>query len=458
MAHAYKPYLWIDQYQPSAMFGSVMALSGIDGVELAYHGPSGCYTIAGHIRTDQAPMGTYSAMRPSGITEDNLVMGTSMDKLRQLLKFIKLESEYARRKPKLLAVVNTDSTAITGDDIVGVAKQFEKETGVPSISVDAPGFKGWDVTGYDLTFRALLTKFAKPNVAKKPDSINLIAPYLLSSQNWLFDFEGIKDLLNKLGLSINCVLTRNTKIEEIENFAAAQVNLMLTNEDLPFFTKETEKLGVPNFGADLPLPYGLVNTEEWYAGIAAKFGKLEKAHELLKETGKKVKRVLGFNYSYTWQSNLMMQKRAALIGRAHFISSMARFLYYDLDIYPEIVVLQAASKESVDSSTQLLKSMEKDGMTVNIIVNPPYIEFARAVKSADIDFVLGSRIEKTLIEGMGIAHHSIGSSYYFNTFRYIPFPYVGYEGVLYLVQELGLAMEDMFHEREGWKGMKFKNI
>ena len=49
--------------------------------------------------------------------------------------------------------------------------------------------------------------------------------------------------------------------------------------------------------------------------------------------------------------------------------------------------------------------------------------------------------------GMGIAHHAIGSSYYFNTFRYLPMPYVGYEGILYLLQELGLAMEDMFHER-----------
>jgi len=455
---AYKPHIWTDQYQPSAMFGSVLALSGIEGVELAYHGPAGCYTIATHIRTDQAPMGTYSAMRPSGITEDNLVMGTSMDKLRQLLKFIRFESEYAKRKPTLLAIVNTDSTAITGDDMVGAAKMFEKETSVPSISVDAPGFKGWDITGYDLVYRALLTKFAKPDVSKKPNSVNIIGPYLLASQNWLFDFEGIKDLLNKLGISINCVLTRNTKIEDIENFGAAQLNLMLTNEDLPLFTKEVEKLGVPNFGAELPLPYGLRNTEEWYYGIAAKFGKLDKAKEILQEASKKVRDVLRFNYSYTWQSNLMLQKRAALIGRAHFIASMARSLYYDMAMYPEVIALQAATKESVDGAENLLKSMEKDGFSPKILINPPYVELARAVKEAEVDFVLGSRIEKTLIEGMGIAHHAIGSSYYFNTFRYLPVPYVGYEGILYLLQELGLVMEEMFHEKEAWKKLCYKNI
>jgi hypothetical protein len=44
------------------------------------------------------------------------------------------------------------------------------------------------------------------------------------------------------------------------------------------------------------------------------------------------------------------------------------------------------------------------------------------------------------------------------TFRYLPVPYVGYEGILYLLQELGLAMEDMFHEREAWKKLCYKNI
>ena len=458
MARAHKPHIWTDQYQPSAMFGSVLALSGIDGVELAYHGPSGCYTIAGHIRTDQAPMGTYSAMRPSGITEDNLVMGTSMDKLKQLLKFIKLESEHTKRTPSLLAVVNADATAITGDDIAGAARGFEKETGVPSISVDTPGFKGWDVIGYDLSYKTLLTKFAKPDVPKKPDSVNLIAPYLMASQNWLFDFEGVKDLLGKLGVSINCVLTRNTKIEDIENFAAAQLNLMLTNEDLPLFRKETEKLGVPNFGAELPLPYGLVNTEEWYLAIAEKLGKLDKGHEVLKEASEKVRQVLRFNYSYTWQANLMMQKRAALIGRAQFAASIARCLYYDMDIFPEVIALQAGTQESIDGAKKLLKSLEDDGLSLQILVNPPYVEFARAVKDAEIDFVLGSRVEKTLFEGMGIPHHALSSSYYFNTFRYLPYPYVGYEGILYLIQELGLAMEDMFHEKESWKGKLYKNI
>jgi len=233
---------------------------------------------------------------------------------------------------------------------------------------------------------------------------------------------------------------------------------MLTNEDLPLFTKEAEKLGVPNFGGDLPLPYGLRNTEEWYYGIAAKFGKSDEAYKVLQEGSKKVRDVLRFNYSYTWQSNLMLQKRAALIGRAHFIASMARCLYYDMAMYPEVIALQAATKESVDRVKKLLESMEKDGMSPKILINPPYVEFARAVEEAEVDLVLGSRIEKTLIGGMGIAHHAIGSSYYFNTFRYLPMPYVGYEGILYLLQELGLAMEDMFHEREAWKRLCYKNI
>ena len=122
-------------------------------------------------------------------------------------------------------------------------------------------------------------------------------------------------------------------------------------------------------------------------------------------------------------------------------------------MYPEVVSLQAASKESVDGAKKLFGSMEKDGMSPQILANPPHIEFARACREGEVNFVLGSRIEKTLIEGMGIAHHAIGSSYYFNSFKYLPMPYVGYEGILYLLQELCLTMEDMFHEREVCKNM-----
>jgi nitrogenase molybdenum-iron protein alpha/beta subunit len=150
----------------------------------------------------------------------------------------------------------------------------------------------------------------------------------------------------------------------------------------------------------------------------------------------------------------MLQKRAALIGRAHFIASMAN----DMAIYPEVVALQAATKESVDGATKPIKAMEKDEMSPKVLINPAYVEFARAVREAEVDLVLGSRIEKTLMEGMGIAHHAIGSSYYFNTLRYLPVPYVGYEGILYLLQELGLGTEDMFHEREAWKRLCYKNI
>lgn len=451
-----KRYAFREMYEPSAMMGAVLALSGIKGVEIAFHGPGGCYTIATHIRTDQAPLGVYSEMRPSGITEDNLVMGTSEEKLRQLLKFIKADT---RVKPSLLAIVNTDATAITGDDIAGQARRFEEESGVPSIAVDAPGMKGWDVIGYDLSYKALLSKFAgKDGVEKKENSVNLIAPYMLSSQNWIFDLEGIKNLLKKIDIDVNCILTRNTTLQDLERFSAAKLNLMLTNEDLPLFDKETERLGVPNFGAELPLPYGLQNTEEWYLAVANQLGKTEKAQEVLREASKATKGVLSFNYTFTWLANLVMQKRAAIIGRSAFAASIARFLFYDMDAYPTIVALQGATHQSLDKAKKLLEPVEKDGYPVKILENPPYIEFARAIKEEGVDFVIGSRIEKTLVEGMNFPHLSLGSAFYFQSFRFVPYPYVGYEGALYLIQELALVMADMFHEKDIWRRMLYENI
>jgi len=439
------------------MMGAVLALSGIEGVELAFHGPSGCYTIAGHVRTDQAPMGVYFSMRPSGVTEDNLVMGTSMEKLSQLVKFMKMT--FQKERSRLFAIVNTDSTAITGDDILGTARRFEKDTGFPAIAVDAPGFKGWDVVGYDLSYRALLGKFApSDSLAKVPDSVNIIAPYMLPSQNWIFDFEEIKSLLARLGIRINCVLTRNTRIEDIKNFSAAQWNLQLSAEDFPSFQKETDRLGVPSFGADLPLPYGVANTEAGYLGVARRFGKEDKARDIFAEDSKRVKSILGFNYTYTWLANLLMQKRVAVIGREKFAASIARMLFYDLDAYPDMVILQGSGRPAFERSKALLADIEKDGYPVKIMENPSYIEVARLIQESEVDFVIGSRIEKPLIEGTRIPHLSLGSAGYFQSFRFVPYPYVGYNGSLYLLQELGHVMHDMMTEKEMWRGLRFKNM
>ena len=59
---------------------------------------------------------------------------------------------------------------------------------------------------------------------------------------------------------------------------------------------------------------------------------------------------------------------------------------------------------------------------------------------------------------MRIPHLNIGGAYYFQAFRFVPYPYVGYKGMLYLFQELGLVMADMFQERDKWRGLLYENI
>lgn len=445
-----------DMYQPSANMGAVLALSGVKGMQIVYHGAPGCNTIVGHVRTDQAPLGAYTGMILTGPRHDHIIMGTSIERLRQTLKFLKAT---ARTKPTVLSIVNADATALIGDDIVGSAKAFEQETGIPSIAIDAPGMKGWDTIGYDIVYKELLAKFAKKEgIQKREDTINIICPYGLWSQNWIFDFEAIKELLNKMDIKVNCTLTRNTTIEEIKNFASAKMNIMLTNEGLPLFTKESEKLGVYNFGHNLPLPYGISNTEDWCMAIAEEMGKTEKAQQVLKESSEKVKSIIGLNYSFTWQANLMMQKRVAIIGRAGFAASIARSLYYDFDTYPSLVALQAGTHQAFDTSKRLLDPIIKDNIEINILENPPYLKLAQTIRDGEIDFVIGSRVDKQLIESMRIPHLSLGGAYYFLSYRYIPYPYVGYEGSLYLAQELAQVLTDMFHEKEKWKALLYKEL
>ncbi|MDP2725327.1 MAG: hypothetical protein Q8O44_03530, partial [Syntrophales bacterium] len=65
--------------------------------------------------------------------------------------------------------------------------------------------------------------------------------------------------------------------------------------------------------------------------------------------------------------------------------------------------------------------------------------------------------EKSLIEGIGVAHLSLAGLYsILGTYNFIPFPSVGFRGVLYLFTMLGQLVEKAFHEPQRWRELRFR--
>ncbi|MDY6861768.1 MAG: nitrogenase component 1 [Thermodesulfobacteriota bacterium] len=437
-----------DTFQYCALAGAALACSGLKDCGIIVHGSPGCGWVCRWMRSDHAIV-NYVPVISDVILEDDIIFG-GIKKLDESVGW-GLKSW----KPKVLYILQACSGSLISDPIESVIAKYEFESDIPIINIDSGGYRGLAATGVDMVFTETLKRFARDVENPDDKSVNLIAPFLMGSSDWVFDLDEIKRLLTEMGLKINCVLTQNTSLEDIVKFNHAKRNLYLTYENLPDFNDYEDAHDIKRIGFDIPLPIGIANTEEWYFAVAEEFGLRKKAEEVLKRERKGL-RNLNFWYNATWVMNWVSNKRVVVAGPAPWAASFANFLYYDLATFPEIIVLYDETENSIERAKGILTELKKDFEPI-ILENPLYIQVLEAIRSRPIEFAVGRNQEKMLFEGEGIAHLSLaGMQTILGHFNFIPYPSMGYKGILYLLSMLGRVVEGAFHEPQKWKDLKFK--
>lgn len=445
---ANSPY--IDLMRPGSFVGAVLTASGINNALIVFHGIAGCNIEAVHFRSDQVPGGGYVPIIPTGLNEHDCIQGGN-EKLLRTLRDTIAQAQKRKRPPDVVFVLTSDATSIVGDDIANAARIVEEETGVNVIALDTPGFLGGTAKGVDAALTALLRRFAaNEESSEQKNGVNIIAPYLMGSKNWINDNDEIVRLLQGAGIAVNTVLTRNFRLDELNKFAQAKYNLNLSGENLSEFEELSSQFGVSSYDKNLPLPIGAANTEEWLLSIAKDIGQEEKAKEILVADQKFVQRQLRFNYNFSWMSTLMYQKRCGLLAHAKFGVSLARCLLWDFGIVPRVVGLIAESDRAVNQAMELLEAI-KGQADIKILINPTYFEYGNTLKEAKVDFSIGAIHDKALSLGHNIPHLSLCGYHFFNQYNFIPYPNMGIRGILGLLTELSRVMEEAFYIKDTMK-------
>lgn len=437
-----------DSSQRCCLGGASQAISGLKGSAIIIHGSPGCAWMARWMRSDQA-LTNYCPAIATGLLEHEIIFG-GKEKLTKLVEWA-----LTTWKPGQLFILQGCSGSLINDPVEIVVADFEKSHKIPIIYLDTGGFRGLEATGNDMVFSAMLDRFSKTSSGEKKGTVNIIAPYLSGSNNWPFDLEEIKRLLNLLGLKINCILTYNTSVEEVERFSEAEADIFLTFEELSQLKDYEEEHGIKRLGLDLPLPIGIANTEDWFYGIAKEFGKEEKAREVFKEE-RTILEPLKYHYNATWVQTWMANKYASVIGPSTWAASFANFLYFDMAAFPAVIALYGETEESMGRARKILGGLTKYYDPL-ILENPLYIQAIDAIRECHVDFAIGQTQEKSLLEGHGIPHLSLaGVHTIFGAFNFIPYPSTGIRGVLYLLSMMGRLIEHTFHEPLRWQDLRFR--
>ena len=224
--------------------GVCSALFELGGM-VVMHDPSGCnstYNTHDEIRWyDQD-----SLIFISGLNEMEAIMGSDEDLIRDITESARIYS------PKFIAIANSPIPYITGMDFDAISRLIEEETGIPTFYISTNGMHDY-TRGAGLAFLHLAERFVKacpPDYVKNKKRCNILGftPLDFASQESL---KSLRAKISAAGLEILSCWAMGDTLEQIEQSACADVNLVVSSTGLRTAQYMYREFGIP-FVAGIP--------------------------------------------------------------------------------------------------------------------------------------------------------------------------------------------------------------
>jgi light-independent protochlorophyllide reductase B subunit len=419
-----------------ALEGVASVAAGIRDVSIVIHSPQGCAaTVASAFDAHEIDF-TRRKIGCTRLFESDIIMGAG-EKLEHLIR----EADRSFNR-SVMFVVGTCAADIIGEDIEGLCKNIQPEVNAKLIPVAAGGFRGNSYDGINLGLKAL-APFIRKSRGNVADSVNIIAPQASINPTWMADLEWVREVLGALDIEVRAVLPHNVSMEELASFGEAKANILLTHDaGYAFGRKIQESEAIPLILGDIPLPVGLTNTARWIRAVGTYFDREDKAEEIISAGEERVADVLR-------RRALMIipryrNLRVAVSADAAFGIGLLRLLFEELEMIPELVLIRSDSREA-------RKILERELQSLNI---SPAVAFGadgykikKALEDSRADAVIGSSWEKYMAEeiGMKVAFDVFSPT---NRDVYLDKAYMGYEGMLNMLEIIGNDWERAFRSRE----------
>ena len=398
---------------PSDRMGTIWTLSTIKDVYIIEFGPAGTthFAIEGLMQLNaEHKANVYT----THINETDISFG-KQDRLENAI----LEID-AQHKPKYIFVMASSISAIIGTDIESVCYEMQSNVNAKLIPITTGGYNGDHTVGIEKTIEMLCKEIVKETLNKRSNSYNIIGNNA-DMFNFLSDVEEIGSIMkNAFNLDLNTVFTAYTSIDEIEKAGEAEFNLVLRSEGI----KGAEVLKKNNrmdyyYGR----PYGLEGTTLWIRNIGEQFGVQVNEAYIVEQTRKLRKHLM----SYKFMVRGLKNKSVILVGDYDVVIGLANMVD-ELGLNVEKIIVKHRLSKKVkklipEKWTNILESELTERQIEEYLSNTP----AYLLMADEATLQLNNRSRLHLqIANPNFTKYSI--------YPYTPF--VGYRGVLYMIQSL----------------------
>lgn len=265
---------------------SMSALMSMEDSVFIVHSPQGCVgcaTMANDLyRVGQAHRGIHTIrnvrMMVTNLDENDIIQGGEQ-KLKEAILLA-----YERYRPKLIFIFSSCASGIIGDDIDSISAELQEKLDAILVPIHCEGFKTKIcASGFDTAFISI-SKYILDGkkVEKEKGLINLFAPTTVSYKDQI----EIERMLEILGLHVNYIPFYSS-LEKIQRIPYAQASTAICKVFADEFMKElAETYDIPF--SHTVMPIGVRNTDIWFRGVAALFGKEEEAERYIEAEHQRV--------------------------------------------------------------------------------------------------------------------------------------------------------------------------
>ena len=359
---------------------------------------------------------------------------------------------------KVVPIITTCSTEVIGDDIDGLVTKLnegllkDKYPGreVYLVPIHSPSFVGSMITGYDLAVKDIVGYFAEKG--ETTEKLNVFTGWVNPGDvtalkhlfkemdieaNVLFDIEEFDSPLMPDGQHVS---HGETTIEDLKETGHAKASIALNRYEGGKAAQLLEKkFGVPaTIG---PTPIGIRNTDAFLKALKDITGKAI-PQKLVKERGVAIDALTDLTHMF------LAEKKVAIYGNPDLVIALAQFCI-DLEMKPTLLLL-GDDNSSYAADPRILELQANVDWDMEIITNADLFELDDRLKNRglELDLILGHSKGRFIAMDHKIPMVRVGFPTFDRAgiFRH---PVVGYEGAIYLAEEMANALfTDMEYKGE----------
>ncbi|MBM4240926.1 MAG: nitrogen fixation protein NifE [Euryarchaeota archaeon] len=363
---------YMEPQRTCKLFGAVRAVLGIKDALPLIHGPLGC---SYHIRYLLSVRSNKPVkILTTGMNQTDVVFGAE-DKLENAI--FRVDKEYS---PNLIVVLTSCASSIIGEDIGRVIKKIRNNIKPEIININAGGFEGTQIDGYEESLCALIDLMYKSEFKK--DAVNLVSQFRGGP-----DLGNLKDDFGKLKIDINCVLTSNSTLEMIKNAGQASLNVSMCEASgiLPCKVMQ-DKLDIPFLNEIAPI--GVSSSSSFFRKICDFFNVKYKLKDDEVNARSKIEKY----------SEYLKGKKVAIVAGSTRAIALTDFVS-ELGMKPLLVSLDFEGRNTINTLEEIIK---KNGINPVILKEPEYYDIYKYIKELMPDLILGGLGEIGISREMNI--------------------------------------------------------